>query len=220
MVPHPLDYRFEQLPGSSSGTEQDSYIVHGRTHTAGYRCRAGRGDPVNYSEYSNSGYIWSSDIHSSASLTVSPDRAQHFNSDSVSLSCEGNSAEWRVMRSSSEERYPLDCTIWGTMNGSTCNINTDRTSDAVYWCESGSGEFSNAVNITVQDTCFRRPMRSESSNTDHVVNLNEAQCSEYSSPPHAGGSQDVMYSSIQLQSVGKKGEFSKQPAVCPSHQPQ
>ena len=31
---------------------------------------------------------------------------------------------------------------------------------------------------------YFRPMRSESSNTDHVVNMNEAQCSEYSSLPH------------------------------------
>uniref|UniRef100_A0A671TLQ8 Ig-like domain-containing protein n=1 Tax=Sparus aurata TaxID=8175 RepID=A0A671TLQ8_SPAAU len=151
-VPHLSDksYRAELLPGSSSGTEQDSYIVH--EFTAGYSCRAGRGDPEYSSEYSFSRYIWSADVHSSASLTVSPDRAQHFTSDSVSLSCEGNSAEWRVMRFSTEDRYYWsDCTTWRTMTGSTCHINTDRTSDAVYWCESGSGEFSNAVNITVQD---------------------------------------------------------------------
>uniref|UniRef100_A0A671UPI4 Ig-like domain-containing protein n=1 Tax=Sparus aurata TaxID=8175 RepID=A0A671UPI4_SPAAU len=61
-IPRPTDYlsyRLEQLPGSSSGTEQDSYIVHGQTHTARYRCRAGRGDPV-YSTYdSYSKFVWS-----------------------------------------------------------------------------------------------------------------------------------------------------------------
>uniref|UniRef100_A0A671TL03 Ig-like domain-containing protein n=1 Tax=Sparus aurata TaxID=8175 RepID=A0A671TL03_SPAAU len=144
-------YSYEQLPGSSSGTEQDSYIVHGQTHTAEYQCRAGRGDPEYQSYTSYSMYVWTSDIHSSASLTESPDRAQHFTSDSVSLSCEGNSTEWTVIRSSPEERYLFDCSTWGTMNGSTCNINTDWPSDAVYWCESGSGESTNAVNITVQD---------------------------------------------------------------------
>uniref|UniRef100_A0A671URP2 Ig-like domain-containing protein n=1 Tax=Sparus aurata TaxID=8175 RepID=A0A671URP2_SPAAU len=153
-VPEPSGnffYRHEQLPGSSSGTEQDSYIVHGQTHTARYGCRAERGDPV-YSTYdSEPKFVWSADIPSSASLTVSPDRAQHFTSDSVSLSCEGNSTDWRVMRSSPEGRYWAPCSTWGTMNGSTCHINTDRTSDAVYWCESRSGESTNAVNITVQD---------------------------------------------------------------------
>ncbi|XP_073330725.1 basement membrane-specific heparan sulfate proteoglycan core protein-like [Pagrus major] len=152
-VPDPSNnyYSYELLPGSSSGTEQDSYIVHGQTHTAGYMCRAGRGDPVSYTYYSEPKFVWSADFHSSASLTVSPDRAQHFTSDSVSLSCEGNSAEWRVKRLSAEDRYLSDCSTWRTMTGSTCNIDTYRRSDAVYWCESGSGEFSNAVNITIQD---------------------------------------------------------------------
>ncbi|KAM8746832.1 Fc receptor-like protein 5 isoform 2-T2 [Acanthopagrus schlegelii] len=336
-VPDPSDnfYSYELLPGSSSGTEQDSYIVDGQTHTAGYVCRAGRGDPVFYTDYSQPQFVWSADFHSSASLTVSPDRAQHFTSDSVSLSCEGNSTEWRVRRSP-ENRYLSDCSTWGTMTGSTCKLKTNWLSDAVYWCESGSGEFSNSVNITIQNenmillsparpvtegdsvslscklrsqtfdstvffyhnekviqsdtrwelnisavsksdegfykchhsgqesaqswmsvqvsrpehssfpvllivglicgivlillllllyryraskyTCFKRPIQSESSNTDQ----NEAQCSTYDSPQHgdvclyetikhsedsehvAGGSQDVTYSLLELRNFGKK----------------
>uniref|UniRef100_A0A8C4H6C0 Ig-like domain-containing protein n=1 Tax=Dicentrarchus labrax TaxID=13489 RepID=A0A8C4H6C0_DICLA len=186
----------------------DSYIVHGPTHTAGYKCRAGRGDPVYYTDYSEPKIVWSggqfvsvcplkkqmlchlfslilpylfllaqaghglldniynnsdqvgvqtdktgkqADFHPSASLTVSPDRVQHFTSDSVSVNCEGNSTEWRVMRFK-ENSYHSYCSSWGTMNGSTCNIYSNQQSDAVYWCESGSGEFSNAVNITIQKT--------------------------------------------------------------------
>ncbi|XP_030286106.1 putative high affinity immunoglobulin gamma Fc receptor IC [Sparus aurata] len=70
-VPDPSDnsYSYELLHGSSSGTEQDSYIVHGQTHTAGYVCRAGRGDPVFYSYHSQPNFVWSGDSHSSASLT-------------------------------------------------------------------------------------------------------------------------------------------------------
>ncbi|XP_026154312.1 Fc receptor-like protein 5 isoform X2 [Mastacembelus armatus] len=142
-------YSYELLPGSSSGTEQDSYMVHGQTHTAGYVCRAGRGDPVFYTQYSELKLVWSADVDPAASLTVSPDRVQHFTSDSVSLSCEGNSTEWRVRRF--PEDRSLSCPSKGRMTGSTCKISTSQSSAAVYWCESGSGEFSNSVNITFQN---------------------------------------------------------------------
>lgn len=88
-----------------------------------------------------------SDVHSAASLTVSPDRAQHFVKELVSLSCEGNSTKWRVMRFY-ESGSLIDCTSWGTMTGSTCTINRYWLS-GVYWCESETGQFSNAVNITI-----------------------------------------------------------------------
>ncbi|XP_062300422.1 uncharacterized protein LOC134005513 [Scomber scombrus] len=148
-VPKLLDnsYIYELLPGSINGTEQDSYIIHGPTHTAGYKCRAGRGDPVYYTQHSKPGFVWSGDVHSAVTLKVSPDRVQHFTSDSVSLSCEGNFTKWRVRRF--PEDYS-DCYKWRSMTGSTCNIYSYQQSDAVYWCESGSGEFSNAVNITIQ----------------------------------------------------------------------
>uniref|UniRef100_A0A4W6D757 Ig-like domain-containing protein n=1 Tax=Lates calcarifer TaxID=8187 RepID=A0A4W6D757_LATCA len=146
-------YIYELLPGNSSGTEQDSYIVHGQTHTAGYVCRAGRGDPVFYTDNSEPKFVWSGDLHPAASLTVNPDRVQHFYSDSVSLSCEGNSAEWRVKRFN-EHGYQSDCSDWRRMTGSTCNMRLYWYGNAVYWCESGSGEFSNAVNITVQSDYY------------------------------------------------------------------
>ncbi|CAI5669385.1 unnamed protein product [Oreochromis niloticus] len=137
---------YELLP-DGSGTAQDSYIIHGQTHTAGYVCRAGRGDPEYHTDHSQPKFVWSADVHSAASLTVSPDRVQHFTSDSVSLTCEGNFTEWRVRKFSEDGRLYSDCR---RMTGSTCNINTSKSDTAVYWCESGSGEFSSAVNITVQ----------------------------------------------------------------------
>uniref|UniRef100_A0A3P9NY15 Uncharacterized LOC103460890 n=1 Tax=Poecilia reticulata TaxID=8081 RepID=A0A3P9NY15_POERE len=142
-------YRFELLPNSTNGTEQN-YIINGPTHTAGFVCRAGRGEPVNYTEYSEPKFVWSADPHPAASLSVNPDRVQHFRSESVSLSCEGNST-WRVMRFTETDSLS-DCSIWGKMNGSTSTININQSDSGVYWCESGSGEFSNAVNITVHVT--------------------------------------------------------------------
>uniref|UniRef100_A0A3Q1I0W4 Ig-like domain-containing protein n=1 Tax=Anabas testudineus TaxID=64144 RepID=A0A3Q1I0W4_ANATE len=147
-------YRYELLPGSDSGTEEDSYMVHGQTHTAGYVCRAGRGEPVHNMCVYNTFCV--SDFPPSASLTVSPDRVQHFTSDSVSLSCEGNSTEWRVRRFP-EDSYLSLCSDWGTMTGSTCNI-SGLNSSAVYWCESGSGQFTNSVNITGHNMILMSPV--------------------------------------------------------------
>uniref|UniRef100_A0A087X551 Ig-like domain-containing protein n=1 Tax=Poecilia formosa TaxID=48698 RepID=A0A087X551_POEFO len=61
-----------------------------------YSCRGGRGDPVFYTETSTKVIIHETDPRPAASLSVNPDRVQHFRSESVTLSCEGNSAGWRV----------------------------------------------------------------------------------------------------------------------------
>ncbi|XP_034006007.1 uncharacterized protein LOC117498056 [Trematomus bernacchii] len=149
-VPQKSDYSysFELLLGSENGTEQDLFIIDGQTHTAGYVCRAARGDPVFYSWYSKPKFVWSGDLNSAASLTVSPDSVQHFTKTPVSLSCEGNSTEWRV-RMFSKPDYLYHCSILGTMIGSTCTITSYRFS-GVFWCESETGQFSNAVNITME----------------------------------------------------------------------
>ncbi|XP_064787028.1 low affinity immunoglobulin gamma Fc region receptor III-A-like [Oncorhynchus masou masou] len=86
-----------------------------------------------------------------ASLSVSPDRPQFFEYESVSLSCEvqGNSAGWRVMRNTSRGNLSECSTDWGNQQGSSCIMSLIPSDSGVYWCESGSGEHSNAVNITV-----------------------------------------------------------------------
>ncbi|XP_064788920.1 Fc receptor-like protein 5 [Oncorhynchus masou masou] len=86
-----------------------------------------------------------------ASLSVSPDRSQFFKFESVSLSCEvqGNSAGWRVVRNTSRGILSECNTDWGKQQGSSCNVSLITSHSGVYWCESGSGEHSNAVNITV-----------------------------------------------------------------------
>ncbi|KAK2899675.1 hypothetical protein Q8A73_012804 [Channa argus] len=144
-----FSYIYELLPGSSNGTGQDSYILNGQTQTAGYVCRAGRGDPVYYTHYSKEKFVWSGGFVSQASLTVHPDRVQHFTNQSGLLSCEGNSTKWRMMFSA-EDSNLFHCSDWNVMTGSTCNNNSFWPRNVVYWCESG-GEFSSAVNITLQD---------------------------------------------------------------------
>ncbi|TWW63456.1 hypothetical protein D4764_03G0004640 [Takifugu flavidus] len=113
-------YTMELLPGSSNGTEQPYFIVYGQTQTAGY---------------------------SAATLSVSPDRAQHFITDTMSLTCAGDSAEWTVKRFSSFG-YLTRCATWGSMTGPTCYINGESFINGVYWCETATGLFSNAVNIS------------------------------------------------------------------------
>nr|XP_040035573.1 Fc receptor-like protein 5 [Gasterosteus aculeatus aculeatus] len=155
-----LNYTYELLAGNTTGTEQDSYILHGQTHTAGYVCRAGRGDPVFYTLYSDVMFVWSGGefVHTSASLTVSPHRLQHFSTESLSLSCEGNSTEWRLMKAD-ESGFMSSCSYWGQMTGSTCNTDT-RASSGVYWCESAT-QSSNAANITTHsgDVILVSPVR-------------------------------------------------------------
>ncbi|KAL4007154.1 testis-specific serine kinase [Sarotherodon galilaeus] len=147
-------YKYESLPGSISGMEKNSYIILGQTHTSGYVCRAGRGNPVHFTDYSELVFAWSGDFHSTASLTVSPNSVQHFIHDSVSLNCSGNSSQWTVMKFTQHGylRELSQCSKWGMMTESTCNIYRHRYQDAVYCCEAESGQLSNGVNITARVT--------------------------------------------------------------------
>uniref|UniRef100_A0A3B3YED1 Ig-like domain-containing protein n=1 Tax=Poecilia mexicana TaxID=48701 RepID=A0A3B3YED1_9TELE len=122
-----------------------------------YMCRCRRRDDWFSSTPWSEAVSLSVSGESSASLSVNPDRVQHFKSQPVSLKCEGNSAEWRVKRIT--EKGDLSyCSIWGKMTGSTCTIKSFFDNSGVFWCESKSGEFSNAVNITVHDDNYDEPL--------------------------------------------------------------
>uniref|UniRef100_A0A3P8ZZM0 Ig-like domain-containing protein n=1 Tax=Esox lucius TaxID=8010 RepID=A0A3P8ZZM0_ESOLU len=153
-VPSDRSYTFKHL--SDDGTTEQYYTLSpaGRIHTGGYVCRAGRGNSFYYTDYSAPQFLWSGDLPSAVSLTVNPNRTQHFTRTSVSLSCKkkGNSTGWRLMRYTDRGTESGCVSYRGTIQGSTCNIRTTLIQDSgVYWCESGSGENSNAVNITVTD---------------------------------------------------------------------
>lgn len=51
-------YDLELLP-SSNGTEQSHFTIHGQTQTAGYSCKAGRGNPLIFTFVSNIKFVWS-----------------------------------------------------------------------------------------------------------------------------------------------------------------
>ncbi|XP_055792988.1 Fc receptor-like protein 5 [Salvelinus fontinalis] len=148
------DRSYSVEPLSGDGTTEDSYtlIPAGPSHTGGYVCRAGRGDPVYDTLYSEPQFLWSGDPQPSVSLKIRPNRTQHFTSKSLSLSCEEkrNSTGWRLKKYREKAVESVCVSNWGSIAGSTCTIRSTYTGDSgVYWCESGSGEYSNAVNITV-----------------------------------------------------------------------
>ncbi|XP_038851198.1 low affinity immunoglobulin gamma Fc region receptor II-b-like [Salvelinus namaycush] len=110
-------------------------------------------EPLSGSGTSEDSYtLIPADPQPSVSLKIRPNRTQHFTSKSLSLSCEEkrNSTGWRLKRYR-EKAVESGCVSnWGSRAGSTCTISSTYTGDSgVYWCESGSGEYSNAVNITV-----------------------------------------------------------------------
>ncbi|XP_036418197.1 sialoadhesin-like, partial [Colossoma macropomum] len=149
-------FKHTQNPENETKTETHSYSISSVSVSDGgqYWCRAGRGDPVYYTHYSDALWINVTGTTRSDSLMVSPSRTQHFTKDSLSLSCEGqsDSTGWRVRRYTHSEKVS-DCSSgWGSVTGSTCNISSLYTSHTgVYWCESECGESSSPVNITVHN---------------------------------------------------------------------
>ncbi|XP_072543420.1 Fc receptor-like protein 5 isoform X6 [Salminus brasiliensis] len=145
-----------QTPENETTTETHSYAIRSVSFSDGgqYWCRAGRGNPVYYTNYSDALWVHVTDTSLLVTLIVHPSRSQHFTNDSLSLSCErqSNSAGWRVRRYTHSERVS-DCSSgWGSVTGSTCNISSLSSSHTgVYWCESESGGSSNPVNITVHN---------------------------------------------------------------------
>ncbi|XP_053344039.1 Fc receptor-like protein 5 [Clarias gariepinus] len=146
-----IQYSLELLKGS-----QWSYTISlaaAAEDTGVYSCRGKRGKPAFFTLDNKQQPLWIIGKSPSVSLIINPSRTQHFSGDSLSLSCEdqSNSTGWILERYTQSEGV-LDCSRWGSVTGSTCEISSLSTSyTGVYWCESESGENSNPVNITVHD---------------------------------------------------------------------
>ncbi|XP_048107261.1 Fc receptor-like protein 5 isoform X1 [Alosa alosa] len=145
-------YSVELLSDSSRGAG-GSYTLSPASleHTGLYVCRAEGGDPTYQTEFSDVKSLWVTGLSPPASLVIRPNRAQLFESESVSLSCEvqDNSTGWRL-RWSTDREEESDCPRdWRSEAGPTCSSSSTSVWDrGVYWCESESGQHSNAVNIT------------------------------------------------------------------------
>ncbi|XP_059210497.1 low affinity immunoglobulin gamma Fc region receptor II-like [Centropristis striata] len=87
-----------------------------------------------------------------AFLRITPDRQQHFQYESVSLHCDGTADSTRITGTRNTEEFIPLCDIKRTSKGSSCKIERIYPADSgEYWCETGGGERSNRVNITVAD---------------------------------------------------------------------
>ncbi|KAM3590238.1 uncharacterized protein V6R79_006403 [Siganus canaliculatus] len=82
---------------------------------------------------------------------VVPNRQQHFEYESFSVSCEGleGLTGWRVLRKIN--RTVLSCTTSLSASTGPCNIPTafQKVDSGVYWCEMGGMKKSNTVNISI-----------------------------------------------------------------------
>ncbi|KAJ0056738.1 hypothetical protein NL108_014169 [Boleophthalmus pectinirostris] len=145
-------YSYELLTGDTSGTAHASFSVHGLSSTRGFVCRAARGRHF-YTEYSPPRFVWSADGGSRVAPDVVPNSSQHFIMDSVSVSCGPDSSdeEWTVQMFSLTTLSLQQCHSNTTEHKHTCEFSAPQETRAVFWCESGSGQMSDAVNITVHD---------------------------------------------------------------------
>ncbi|KAL2082141.1 hypothetical protein ACEWY4_021959 [Coilia grayii] len=146
-------YHVELLPDSSRGAER-SYTVSPAAleHTGLYVCRAEGGDPTYQTDYSDVQRLWVTGVSPPASLVIRPNRTQLFEDEFVSLSCEpkDKSAGWRLRWSTHRDERSQCPQGWRSETRSACSTSRLQTWDrGVYWCESESGQHSNAVNLTM-----------------------------------------------------------------------
>ncbi|KAG5277316.1 hypothetical protein AALO_G00116130 [Alosa alosa] len=160
-------YAAELLPDSSRGAG-GSYTLSPAAprHTGSYVCRAEGGDPAYQTGFSNVVALWVTGLSPPASLVIRPNRPQQlYVSESVSLSCEGRdkSTRWRLRWSTGSENDNVCPNGWTSEAGPTCTNSRIQSADAgVYWCETESGQYSNAFNVSIK----QKPIAVLSASTD------------------------------------------------------
>ncbi|XP_053537360.1 carcinoembryonic antigen-related cell adhesion molecule 5 isoform X2 [Ictalurus punctatus] len=143
-----------QSTETETETETDYYNISSvRVSDGGqYRCRAGRGNPVYYTHYSDA--LWVNVTESAkAVVTIKPDK-HVFRGETVTLRCEiqgGGDTEWTY---SWDKKYN---TLYPSRTTQEFSFSSVRNDDsAEYTCrgrrsDSQSSEISDAVTLTVSD---------------------------------------------------------------------
>ncbi|XP_063049230.1 Fc receptor-like protein 3 [Engraulis encrasicolus] len=150
------NYQWNQLLPDSSTGAGGSYTLRPAAlrHTGVYVCRAERGEPAFQTEFSQPQPLWVTGSSPDASVINHSNWTQIFTYEPLSLSCgaQGKSTGWSLMRFTGRGGGSRCPPGWRQETGSTCSTSSASTSDSgVYWCQSESGEQSNAVNTTVHD---------------------------------------------------------------------
>ncbi|XP_058251537.1 Fc receptor-like protein 5 [Hemibagrus wyckioides] len=146
-------YWIKPTQSSETETETDFYIISSvRVSDGGqYRCRAGRGTPVNYTDYSDS--LWVNVTESpKAVVTIKPDK-HVFRGETVTLRCEiqgGGDTEWTYSWYKNDDKL-----VQITQEFSLSSVRNEDSGN--YTCrgrrssDTQSSEISDAVTLTVSD---------------------------------------------------------------------
>ncbi|KAK3546595.1 hypothetical protein QTP70_030482, partial [Hemibagrus guttatus] len=158
LKPQSAGWKFYWIkPTQSSGTETetDSYIISSvRVSDGGqYRCRAGRGNPVYYTHYSDAPWVNVTESPK-AVVTIKPDR-HVFRGETVTLRCEiqgGGDTEWTY------SWYKNDYELYREHKTQEFSLSSVRNEDSgSYTCrgwrssDTQSSEISDAVTLSVSD---------------------------------------------------------------------
>ncbi|GAA6088781.1 Fc receptor-like protein 5 isoform X1 [Tachysurus ichikawai] len=164
-------YWIKPIQSSETETETHQYIISSvRVSDGGqYKCRAGRGNPVYYTHYSDE--LWVNVIESpKAVVTIKPD-THVFRGETVTLRCEiqgGGDTEWTYSWYKDDQIYPYHTTH-------EFNFSSVRNEDSgKYTCRGGrhsdyqSSKISDADTLTVSVSLIIRPSRTQHFTADSL----------------------------------------------------
>ncbi|KAG9330123.1 hypothetical protein JZ751_027249, partial [Albula glossodonta] len=128
------------------------------THSGEYRCRAGRGTPVWYTEYSEPVHIQASALPK-ATLTVEPKWSPLYTGETVTLKCEVDShSNWKYVWYKDKLQTAVSQTAGHSVSGDRYSITAAAGSDqGQYWCEGRlegrkvTSQRSDPITLSVKD---------------------------------------------------------------------